>query len=73
MAELKYRERHNELVTRDAVHKAQFAAGRQVREVLMNTPDRSAGIFAAEGDQETIYALLTKELRQALEDLIDAA
>ena len=69
MADLKVRERTGELVQRDAFEQAVFVIVRQSREALQNLPSRLSGILAAESDQARIFALLTKEIHQALEEL----
>lgn len=65
--ELKNKELAGELVRRDAVEKALFRIGREVRDGLENLPARLSGIFAAESSQDQIFALLSKELQQVLE------
>ena len=48
---------------------AAFSKARIARDSLLNIPDRIAAVLAAEADQEKIHALLSSEIRQALEDL----
>lgn len=57
------------LMSKEAVNRAWFSAGRQIRDTLENLPDRLAGPLAAETDQTAIFALLNNELRQLLETL----
>ena len=69
LRELDVRVRKGELVERAAVEKRFFAMVRTSRDLLQNIPDRLAGVLAAETDQARIHALLTQEIRQALEAL----
>ena len=62
--------RREKLVERGMMEKEAFARARQVRDGLLNIPDRIAGILAAEPDQARIHAMLTKELQQCLEGLM---
>ncbi len=48
---------------------AAFNKARIVRDALLNIPDRISAVLTAEGDQEKVHALLSAEIRQALEDL----
>lgn len=70
--ELKLRKLQGELVTRSAVQKAEFTMARSIRDALENLPSRIAGLIAAMApgvQQEAIFALLTKEIHQTLEEL----
>ena len=69
LRELDVRVRRGTLVERAAVEKRVFANIRASRDLLQNIPDRLAGVLAAETDQARIHALLTQEIRQALEAL----
>jgi phage terminase Nu1 subunit (DNA packaging protein) len=69
MAEVKFQEQIGELVRRDAVEKAVFASNRRVRTELQNIPSRTSGILAAETNQQTIHAIMAKEIHQSLESL----
>ena len=53
----------------DDVKKAAFGTACRVRDSTLNIPDRVAPILAAEMDAARMHALLTDELRQALEHL----
>ena len=68
-ARLEYEARMGSLVDKDKVERMAFRLARLVRDTLLNLPDRLAGILASETDQHKIHATLTKELRQALEEL----
>jgi hypothetical protein len=58
-----------ELITKSSVEQATFAVNRRTRDKLYNLPDRMAGMLAAEMDQQTIHAMLTKEIYQIMEEL----
>lgn len=66
MAQLELAKRRGELVEVAKVQQEAFATGRQVRDALLNLPDRLAAVFAAETVPHEIHVLLTKEIRQAL-------
>ena len=72
-AELVLRLRQGELVEVQAVKRDAFKAARMVRDNLLSLPDRLAGIVSSEADQTKNHALLTRELRQALEALADTS
>jgi phage terminase Nu1 subunit (DNA packaging protein) len=69
LAELELEQREGKLVEADVVQREAFKASRQVRDALLNLPDRVAGLLAAETNQFKVHQLLTKEIRRALEDL----
>jgi phage terminase Nu1 subunit (DNA packaging protein) len=69
LAELELEQREGKLVEADVVQRESFKAARQVRDALLNLPDRVAGLLAAETNQFKVHQLLTKEIRRALEDL----
>lgn len=56
------------LLVRD-VKDAAFASARQIRDALLNIPDRISSILAAESDHDRTREILTTEIRQALESL----
>ena len=70
-SELDLRVRQGELVEVRAVRKDAFKAARLVRDGLLSLPDRLAGIVSSEADQTKNHAILSKEIRQALEALAD--
>ena len=72
MAELKVRQRNGELVLRNAVERETFALIRASRDKLLNIPDRTSGLLAAETDQSRIHAVLTKEIHSILTELSHA-
>lgn len=68
---LELRRREGEVVERAAVEKAQYAAGRRIKDGCSNLPSRVSGILAAESDRAKIHLILTKEIHQILEELSD--
>jgi hypothetical protein len=68
LRELQLKERMGELVRKDAVAKATFESGRRVRDNVENVPARVSGLCAMKPQSE-IFEILTKELRQCLEEL----
>lgn len=69
MAKLEYEKATGVLIERAQVEKEAFRTGRIVRDTMMGLPDRLAGVLASETDQKKIHAILTKEIRQAIEAL----
>jgi phage terminase Nu1 subunit (DNA packaging protein) len=69
LLELELHERKGRLIDAEKVKAAAFAQGRMVCDKLLNIPDRVAPIIAAETDQTKVAELLTREIRQALEEL----
>ena len=67
--ELKLQKIQGTLVLRAAVTKTTFDMIRRARDRFQNIPARLSGPLAAERDQAKIFAVLTKEIQQALEDL----
>lgn len=55
-----------ELVPVDRVKKEWFECGRRIRDALLNLPSRLSGPFAAESNQEKIFASFTKEIYEVL-------
>jgi len=68
-AKLEYDKAINSVLDKAQVEKDAFRIARIVRDTLMRLPDRLAGVLASETDQNKIHAMLTTELRQALETL----
>lgn len=69
LVRLEFDERIGKLTRTDLIEQEAFRIGRQVRDAMLNIPDRLAGVLAAETDQRNIHNILTKEIRQALEAL----
>jgi len=67
--ELRNRKMTGELVSREAITKEWFTLSRQVRDALVNIPARIAGLVAAEKNQDKCFAIIEREIRQALEGL----
>lgn len=72
MAQLSYEERAGTLVEASKVRKESFALGRQIRDAMMNIPDRVATELAAEQDATKIHNRLAEEIRIALRGVVDA-
>jgi len=62
-------ERTGRLVDAEQVRASAFAKARAVRDSLLNIPDRIAPILAAEGDAGKVAEIITREIRQAMEEL----
>lgn len=60
-----------QVVLADDVTRAAHTAARAARDALLSIPDRVAGLVAAETDVARVHAILTNELRQALNGLAD--
>ena len=69
LAELELETRESKLVNAEEVKQAAFKTARQVRDALLNLPDRVAGELAAETNAFKVHQRLTKEIRRALEEL----
>ena len=67
LARLEFEEKDGTLVPAEDVRKEAFAIARQVRDGLLNIPDRVAAELAAMTDQFEIHKRLTDEIRRALE------
>ena len=66
-----YEERIAKLVSGEEVQVAAFNKFRQFRDAMINLPDRLAAMLAAESVETTVHALLTTEIRKALNDFAD--
>jgi phage terminase Nu1 subunit (DNA packaging protein) len=69
LAELNLNARRGTLVESDKVKAEAFRVARTVRESVLGIPDRIAASLAAETDTSRVHLALTRELRQALEEL----
>ena len=69
MAELKLRQKSGDLVDRTAVDGQFFKLARTVRDNFQNLPPRTAGLVAAERNQQKYHDILAEEVRQILEGL----
>jgi hypothetical protein len=57
------------LIPADEVGRAMFAKGRIIRDGILNIPDRVSSLLATINDAAKIHEILTKELREVLEEL----
>jgi phage terminase Nu1 subunit (DNA packaging protein) len=71
LRELQLRQREGELIEVVEVSHRLFTLHRQIRQALQNIPARVSGGCAAAKDQHAIFAILTKEIHQALQELTD--
>ena len=71
LAELKLRQRQGELVLRDSVDQEWFRLTRAARDNFLNLPARTDALVAAESDRQKCFDILTREVRQILEELTD--
>lgn len=66
LARLELEEKQGTLVNAADVKKEAYAAARQVRDGMLNIPDRVAAELAALTDQFEVHRRLTEEIRKAL-------
>jgi len=69
LLKLELDEKTGRLVDSEQVKIAAFNRARQVRDALLNIPDRISPILAAERDQNKVSETLTQEIKTALEGL----
>lgn len=72
VAELNHSELVGSLVRADVVHMQDFKIGRILRNNLQSIPDRISAILAAETEEEKIYAMIDTEIRNSLDEVINA-
>ena len=70
MARLEYEERLGQLVSAKEVRREAFRRGRMLRDRLMAIPSRLAPQLAAEESAKAVAALLDRELREVLDDVL---
>jgi hypothetical protein len=58
-----------QLVSLEDVKKIAFARGRIIRDSMLNIPDRVSSLLADENDASKIHEILSREIREALEEL----
>lgn len=58
-----------QLVSIESVKNAMFAKGRIIRDGILNIPDRVSALLATINDASQIHEILTKELRDVLEEI----
>lgn len=68
LTELEYKERSGELISSQEVKDLMFSTARLTRDSILNIPGRLSAILANQ-NREKVNDMLTKELRQALENL----
>ena len=66
LCEMEVKLREGKLIDRDTIRDKSFKLGRQVRDGMLNIPDRIAADLAAETDAFKVHARLTKEIREVL-------
>jgi phage terminase Nu1 subunit (DNA packaging protein) len=71
LAELDLAEKEGELIQVSTVENEAFTAGKKVKDGLCNIPDRISPLLAAESDKNKIYRMLTSEINQVLEVLVN--
>jgi hypothetical protein len=71
LLEMKCRQRAGELVEWATITPLAFQRDREIRDTVLNVPDRISGLLHAAQSMEEVHRLLTKELTQCLEGLSD--
>ena len=66
LCEMEVKLREGKLVDVETIRNKSFKLGRQVRDAMLNIPDRISADLAAEMDAFKVHARLTKEIREAL-------
>lgn len=69
LLEAKVKEEVGRLIDAEEVRKTAFAMGRIIRDGILNVPGRVSALLATISDASQIHEILTKELRQVLEEL----
>jgi hypothetical protein len=69
LLEAKVKSEIGQLVSLADVKKVAFARGRVIRDSMLNIPDRISSLLATETDASKIHEILTKEIREVLEEL----
>lgn len=72
LAMLEFKQKEKEVIPIQVVFKVIDAATIATREALMNIPGRFAAILAAETDEREIERLLDTEIRQAIQNMVNA-
>lgn len=68
LTELEYKERSGELISSQDVKELMFSTARLTRDNILNIPGRLSALLVNQ-TREKIHEMLTKELRQSLENL----
>jgi hypothetical protein len=71
LSELEFKKKAGQLVNKDEVYKALFAAGQELRQSIMAIPDRTIDNILAARSRNEAHNLLTNALADALEALVD--
>ena len=69
LIEAEVKEKLGELVSMAEVNRVFYAKAKAVRDGILNVPDRISALLASINDSVKIHKVLTKELRQVLEEL----
>ena len=69
LIEAEVKEKLGELISVTEVKKVFYAKAKAVRDGVLNVPDRVCALLANTNDPVEIHKILTKELRQVLEEL----
>ena len=69
LAKLDVEEKKKQLVSVEDIKKSSFATGRAIRESLTNLADRLSHQLAGEDDASVIYEIISREHREALQNL----
>jgi phage terminase Nu1 subunit (DNA packaging protein) len=69
LRELELKQKSGEVIDRSAVDNEFFRIARTVRDNFQNLPARTAGLVAAERNQQRCYDILATEVQQILEGL----
>ena len=73
LARLELEEKQGTLVSAEEVKKEAYGIARQVRDGMLNIPDRVSAELAALTDQFEVHRRLTEEIRRALESALPEA
>ncbi len=73
LADLQFKQLAGELLPKAEIQSATFNAFRQIRDRMLNIPDRVATMVAAESDAVKCYEILSAEIRLALQQFADSA
>jgi len=69
LSELQLKKLEGSLIPAADVYQVAFSKSRTVRDALLNIPARVSSILSAESDPFKVETILSKEIRQGLEDL----
>jgi hypothetical protein len=69
LLEAKVKTEMGELISAEKVRNAMFAKGRIIRDGMINIPDRVSSLLATTNDASQIHEILSKEIREVLEEL----